>query len=166
MNNIPESFESIKKVLQKCIEKEITQDGLLSNVETFIPVYHNKSVVEEPVVWMTQHPSYAERQADISQTMDVTTPFEFTCAVYHPDLDEAENASQYLALNVVLAITKNFLQVQKELLGRRIIKRIDLGTYYPVGQVEIVGKSESVLATSAVLNIVHTINWMMCCKKK
>lgn len=165
MNKIPESFESIKQVMKACIEKEINPDGLLSEVETFIPSYHNKSVVDEPVIWMTQHPSYAETQSNISQRMDIITPFEFDCAVYEPDLEDAENASQNLALKVVLAITKNYLHVQKELLGTRIIKRIDLGTYYPVGEVEILGKSESIMGTGVVLNIVHTIDWIMCCKK-
>lgn len=162
---LPESFESIEKVMEACIEKEITPKGILSDVETFIHSYYNDDVVDEPVIWMTQHPSYAERQADISQTMDIITPFEFTCAVYRPDLDDAEKASQNLTFRVVLSIVKNFLIVQNEILGRRIIKRMDFATYYPVGEVEIVGKTEGAPATSVVLNVVHTINWTVCCKK-
>lgn len=165
MNLIPESFDSIKTVINACIEKEMQPDGLLKDVETYIPTYYNDDVVDEPVVWVTQHPSRAERKADLSQTMDILTPFEFDCSVYKPELEDAEIASQNLAFRVVLAITLNILTVQQELLGKRIIKRVDFETYYHVGDVQIVGKSDKLPTTGVVLNFVHTINWKMCCKK-
>lgn len=162
---IPESFESIRKIMQKCIEKEMTPDGLLRDVETFIPITYHDSIVDEPVIWMTQHPSRAERQPDITQTMDLITPFEFDCAVYAPELEDAENESQNLALRTALAVTKNFLHVQKELFNKRIIKTIALETYYPIGEVQINGKSDRLPATGIVLNVMHPVNWVICCKK-
>lgn len=164
MNTIKQSFKSIYEIMKTCIEKEMVPDGILADVNTFIPIYHHESVVDEPVVWMTQHPTTAERQPDISKTMDLITPFEFDCAVYDSELEKSELASQELATRVVLAITKNFQMVQNEIVGTRIIKRIGLEIYYPVGDVEIRGKSDRLPATGVVLNVVHTINWMMCCK--
>lgn len=165
MNLIPHSFDSIKRVITACIEKEMQEGGVLEDVETFIPTYYNDNVVNEPVVWVTQHPSRAVRQADMSKTMDILTPFEFDCAVYRKDIEDAENSSQNLAFRVVLAITKNILTVQNELLGKRIIKKVDFETYYYVGDVQIVGKSDRLPTTGVVLNFTHTINWIMCCKK-
>jgi hypothetical protein len=163
--NIVDSFESIYAIMTGCIEKEMVQDGILSDVETFIPIFHNESTVEEPVIWMTQHPTHAEKQADISRQVELITPFEFDCAVYKSELEEAELASQNLATRVILAITKNFTCVQKEVVGRRIIKKIGLETYYPVGTVEIKGKSDRVPATGVVLNVIHVVNWVVCCKQ-
>lgn len=165
MNTIVQSFESIVQVMQTCIDQEMVENRILSDVNTFIPSYYNEAVVDEPVVWMTQHPSIAEKQTDISQKMELITPFEFDCAVYDSDLGIAEQKSQNLATRVVLAVVKNYLQVQRELLGGRIIKRIGLETYYPVGQVQIQGKSERITATGVVLNVVHVIDWVTCCKK-
>ena len=165
MNTIVQSFESIVQIMKTCIEREMIQGGILEDVNTFIPTYRNEAVVDEPVIWMTQHPSTAEKQADISQKMELITPFEFDCAVYAKEIDDAELASQNLATRVVLSIVKNYLTVQKELLGGRIIRRVGLETYYPVGQVQIKGKSDKIPATGVVLNVVHVIDWVTCCKK-
>lgn len=163
--NIVEGFEKILEIMKTCIELEMCQGGLLEDVETFISIYHNESGVEEPAVWLTQHPTTVYKQADISQTMDLKTPFEFDCVVYKSDLEDSEAAGQNLATRVVLAITKNYLNVQNKVTdGRRIIRKIELETYYPAGEVNIQGKSEHVPATGVVLSVIHTINWVLCCK--
>ena len=165
MSNIVFNFEALYNIMRECVQREICPDGLLEDVETFVPSYDTESRVEEPVVWMTQHPSRAEKQADISRTMDIITPFQFTCAVYKPDIEDAELASQNLATRVILCITRNLLSVQNELYGKRFITTIGLETYYPVGEVNIVNKSEKLPATGVVLNVTHRINWELCCKK-
>jgi len=162
--NIMNGLEAVNQIMKGCIEKEMLPGGLLEDVETFIPIYHNESGVDEPCIWMTQHPTRADRQADLSQTMDLVIPFEFDCVVYANDLEESELAGQNLATRVILAITRNYLLVQSDLIHKRIIKRIELETYYPVGQVQIQGKSDRVPATGVILNVIHTINWKMCCR--
>lgn len=161
--NIVDGLEAVNQIMKGCIQKEMEPGGLLEDVETFIPIYHNESSVDEPCIWMTQHPTVADRQADLSQTMDLITPFEFDCVVYENDLEESEHSGQNLATRVILAIIRNFVLVQGEL-NKRVIKKIELETYYPVGQVQIQGKSDRVPATGVILNVIHTINWKMCCK--
>lgn len=164
--NIINGFESIHEIMIKCIEKEMTsENGLLTDVETFIPIYYNEKGVEEPVIWISQHPTFAKRQADISQTLELTTPFEFTCCEYSPELEEGAIASQNLANRVILSILRNFLDIQSEVVGKRIIRTIELETYYPVGEVAIKGKSDRVPATSVILNVNHIVNWSLCCKQ-
>ena len=164
--NIVDGFEQIHKIMKCCIETEMTNNGLLSDVETFIPIYYNEEGVEEPCVWMVQHPTTVSRQADITQTIDLITPFEFDCVVYESDLVDANEAGQNLANRVILSILRNYLTVQSTVTnGKRLIKRIDLQTYYPVGEVNVQGKSDRVPATGVVLNVVHTVNWTMCCRQ-
>lgn len=163
--NILQGFENITKIMRACIRKELTSDGLLSDVETFIPIYHNESGVDEPCIWMVEHPTTTEKNADISHAMDLNTPFEFVCVVYENDIEEAESAGQNLANRVILAILKNYLHVQKELGIPRTIFKIDFQAYYPVGEVEIKGKSNRVPATGVLLNVIHRVNWNNCCKK-
>lgn len=165
MNNVVYNFEAITRIMRECINRELTSEGLLSDVENFIPVYYHDSTVEEPVIWMTSHPSRAEGNSDLSQTMDIITPFEFACAVYDTDTETSELASQNLATRVILAVTRNFLHVQKELYDKRIMKNIGLETFYPVGEVTIRGKSDKLPATAVVLNVTHTVNWVYCCNK-
>ena len=165
--NIVSGFENIYKVMKGCIEAEMTDEGLLSMVETFIPVYLDEERVEEPVVWMYQLETIPSRGADISQTMELTTPFQFNCAFYETDIEDANTSCQNLACRVVLAILNNWQTVQSQLLpGNRMIRNIELDRYYPLGTIEVNGKSERLPVIGVRLNVNHIINWKMCCRNE
>lgn len=163
--NIVTGFEKINEIMTTCITKEMSENGLLEDVESFVDTYYDEGQVDEPVIWMTQHPTTADRQADISQTMTLITPFEFDCGVYDNDMETANMESQNLAGRVILSILRNWQKTQAEILpGQRMITNITLETYSPMGYVDVVGKSDRVPLTGVVLNVHHIINWKMCCK--
>lgn len=163
--NIVSGFENVYKVMKQSIEAEMVTDGLLESVETFIPIYLEEEHVEEPVVWMYQLETTPVRQADLSQTMELTTPFQFNCAVYESEIETANTSAQNLACRVVLSILNNWQTVQNNLLpGQRMIKNIALDRYYPLGTIEVNGKSERLPVIGVRLNVTHIINWRMCCR--
>ena len=163
--NILTGFEKINEIITECINREITTDGLLEDVETFVNTYYEEGSIDEPVIWITQHPTTAGRQADISQTMELTTPFEFDCGVYDNDIEDANLQSQNLANRVILSILRNWQTVQAEQLpGQRMIKNITLNRYSPLGYVNVKGKSDRVPVTGVVLDVNHIVNWSLCCK--
>jgi hypothetical protein len=164
--NILTGFEKINTIINKCITNEISENGILSDVETYINTYYNEGQVEEPVVWITQHPTTVERNPDISKTTTLTTPFEFDCGVYEKELEDANIASQNLCNRVILSILKNWQRIQaEELPGQRMILNIELDTYSPMGYVEVTGKSDKVPITGVILNVNHVINWQQCCRQ-
>ena len=166
MVNILTGFEKINQIINTCITCEITDNGLLSDVETFVNTYYDEGQVDEPVIWITQHPTTANRQADISQTMELITPFEFDCGVYNNDLENANLESQNLCNRVILSVLMNWQTVQAELLpGKRLIRNITLQTYSPMGYVNVTGKSDRVPITGVVLNVHHIVNWSLCLKQ-
>lgn len=160
-------MEKLYNIMIGCLEAENTTNGLLEDVETIINSYYNESHLEEPIVWITEHPSTANRQADISQTMELSVPFEFDCGVYEIDLDDSFNASQNLANRVIMSILNNWQRVQaEELPNQRLIKNITLQTYSPVGYVNIKGKSDKLAVTGVILNVNVVINWKMCLRNQ
>ena len=163
--NIVSGFENVYKVLKGCIDAEMTETGLLKDVETFIPVYLDEERVEEPVVWMYQLETVPVKGADISQMVYLRTPFQFNCAVYEKEITDANISCQNLACRVVLSILNNWQTVQNGLLpGERMIRSIDFDRYYPLGTIEVNGKSERLPVIGVRLNINHQINWKMCCR--
>lgn len=163
--SIVSGFENIYKVMKGCIDAEMTTDGLLKDVETFIPVYLDEERVEEPVVWMYQLETMPVKGADISQTMDLQTPFQFNCAVYESEIEDSNISCQNLACRVVLSILNNWQTVQNNLLpGQRMITQIKLDRYYPLGTIDVNGKSERLPVIGVRLNVIHRINWRMCCR--
>ena len=162
--SIVSGFENIYKVMKGCIDAEMTSEGLLKDVETFIPVYLEEEHVEEPVVWMYQLETTPNRQADISQTMELTTPFQFNCAIYESDIQDANTSAQNLACRVVLSILNNWQTVQANLNLPRHIRNITLDRYYPLGTITVNGKSERLPVIGVRLNVNHIINWKLCCR--
>lgn len=164
--NILTGFEKINDIMQQCITDEINQNGLLSDVETFINTYFNEGQVDEPVIWITQHPTTVEKNADISKTLLLKTPFEFDCGVYEREIEDANTSSQNLCNRVILSILKNWQTVQsEELPNNRMIRNITLETYSPMGYVQVTGKSDKVPITGVILNVYHVINWQQCCRQ-
>ena len=164
--NIKTGFEKLDQIMNCCITREMTEGGLLEDVETFVNTYYDEGNVDEPVVWMTQHPTTATRQADISQTMELVTPFEFDCGVYDIEIEDANRLSQNLANRVILAVLKNWQTAQAQAIpGKRMIKNITLETYSPIGYVDVTGKSDKVPVTGVILNMHHIVNWSMCLKQ-
>lgn len=158
-------MERLYDIILACLECENQTGGLLEDVETIVNSYYNETSLEEPIVWVTQHPSTADRQADLSQTMTLRVPFEFDCGVYMPDLDDGNLASQNLANRVIMSILNNWQMVQNECLpGQRLIKSIVLNTYSPVGYVNVEHKSDKVMVTGVILDLIVVINWKMCQK--
>ena len=156
-------MEKLYTIIIKCLEEENKENGLLEDVETIVNSYYNESHLEEPIVWITEHPSSANRQVDISQTMELTVPFEFDCGVYELDLDDSFNASQNLANRVIMSILNNWQRVQaEELPNQRLIKNITLQTYSPVGYVNVTNKSDKVAVTGVILNVNIKLNWQQC----
>lgn len=162
--NIQTGLENVQLVMKGCIESEICENGLLEDVESFFTIYNDEDHVEEPVIWMYQHETRAGRQADISNTMDLTIPFQFNCSVYEPELEDANTSTQNLATRVILAILRNWQTVQAEIMQGRLIKNITLETFYPLGTIDVNNKSERLPVIGVLLNVNVIVNWKMCCK--
>ena len=167
MTNIVVGMETLQTILAGCIEAEMTPDGLLEDVNTFKKIYLEEEHIDEPFIWMYQHETRPNRQADISRTMELTTPFQFNCAVYEPELEDANESTMNLATRVILAVQKNWQTIQnQELPGQRLIRNITLETFYPLGTVDVNNKSERLPVIAVVLNVNHIIDWRLCCKQQ
>lgn len=167
MTNIVIGMETLQTILAGCIEAEMTEGGLLSDVQTFKKIYLEEEHIDEPFIWMYQHETRPNRQADISRTMELTTPFQFNCAVYEPELEDANESTMNLATRVILSVQRNWQTIQnQELPGQRLIRNITLETFYPLGTVDVNNKSERLPVVAAVLNANHIIDWRLCCKQQ
>ena len=164
--NIITGFEKVNEIINECITMELTSDGILSDVEMFINTYFSEGQVEEPCIWLTQHPTTVEKNADISHTLLLKTPFEFDCGVYAVEIEDANTLSQNLCNRVIVSILKNWQRIQaSKVPNERMIRNITLETYSPIGYVPVTGKSDKVPLTGVILNVYHIINWQLCCQQ-
>ena len=64
MTSLITGLEEITETVKECIRSENVSGGLLEDVEDIITVYNNEDGVEEPAVWMVQHPTVAVKNVE------------------------------------------------------------------------------------------------------
>lgn len=162
--NIISSQEIITTRIKECINAEMNPDGLLADVETFIPSYRMEEEMEEPCIWLFEHPTTLadDKVGALSQKLKLQTPYEFVCVVYdEEDIEQSEMLGKNLASRVAASIAKNSKQLNED----RLISKIKFDALYPVGEVTIQNKSDKAPATSVRIIVQYYIDWMNCCRK-
>lgn len=167
MLNIVKGPEAITTLVKKCITNEMNSEGLLSDVETFVPSYRLDEKFEEPCVWLfEQETTIADgRSGTLSHKLLLQTPFEFVCVVYDgEDIEQSEIKGKNLAGRVAASIARNFSRID----GAKnfIAAKPKLEAIYPVGQVQIEDKDEKAVATSVRIIFEYYVDWAICCKYK
>jgi len=157
----------VTRMIKKCITSEMVPDGLLSDVETFVPTYRMDEILDEPLIWLFEHETIPAggKSGRLTGKLLITTPFEFVCVVYDDDdIEEAELASKQLACRVAVSVVKNIKRLNEN--NDTILNNLKFDALYPVGTVSVQGKSEKAPATSIRLIVEYYVDWSMCCKKK
>ena len=163
--NLANSVSIVPKTIKSYIEEEMKDGGLLSDVETLIPSLNNDVPVDPPAVWIVQHPTtqWANDKRNLSSKMALSVPFEFVCVEYSDDLEEAEMLGIDLASRVGSSLMKNLNKVKvDDSMPDRFFHKLEFQTLYPVGEVNVVGKSERIPATSIVFSFVYFVDWLKC----
>ena len=163
MRTLDEMIENILEIVEDCInhEKE-SSEGILNHVKTVITVYNNEDGIEEPAIWMVQHPITLETQENIEEII-LNFPIEFACVEYDPEPKIAEKKARKLASKVALAIKKNYRKIQYQKFEDRIIEQIKFNTLYSVGELPVEGKQEKVPVAGIVLDFEFTVDWIDQC---
>lgn len=157
------SLAEITSAVKKCITNEMVENGLLNDVETFIPSYRLDEPMELPAIWLFEHPTIeSDKKGSLSNLIYLKTPFEFVCIVYDEDLEQSEILGKNLAARVGHTILKNKNLITDD--GRRIFNNVKFRTLYPAGEVQIDGKTNKTPATSIVLEIEYFVDWLKCNK--
>ena len=163
--NLANSVSLVPKTIKSYIEEEMKDGGLLSDVETLIPSLNNDVPVDPPAVWIVQHPTtqWANDKRNLSSKIALSVPFEFVCVEYSDDLEEAEMLGIDLASRVGSSLMKNLNKVKVDnSMPDRFFHKLEFQTLYPVGEVNVVGKSERIPATSIVFSFVYFVDWLKC----
>lgn len=166
MMDIIDGFPAVSQIVKRCIREEMVKDGLLEDVNTFIPSYRNEGPVEEPAIWLfEQQTTVVEGDGRLSKTLKLRTPFEFACLVYDGEsLEESELKGKELAGRVAASIGKNFTRADDK--GNPISAKPIFDSLNPIGAVEINEQSDMAVVTSVTIIVEFTVNWVISCIKK
>lgn len=164
--NIIKGTAAVTQMVKDCINAEIHSEGLLSEVETFVPAYRYEEEADEPLIWMYEHETTVAdgRNGALSKKQLLQTPYEFFCVVFDEDsLEQSEIYGKDLATRVAGSIIKN--AKRKDANDTWIFNRILFDSLYPSGTVDVVDKSERAVCVSIKLVIEYYIDWTICCRR-
>lgn len=162
--NIVEGPAKVTQLIKDCITSEMTEDGLLSEVVSFVPSYEFEDEIEEPFIGLFEQETRPVTDGTLSHKIELQTPFEFICVVYdEDDMEQSEIKGKRLACKVAASIAKHFT---RKVDGETIpIKKPVIEAIYTPGTVDVVDKSERAVATSIRISIHYYVDWMICYKE-
>ena len=164
--NIVEGPARVTQLMKDCITAEMTEGGLLEDVNTFIPSYKFNEEIEEPAIGIFEQETVPVVSGTLSKKIELQTPFEFICIVYDDeDIEQSEIKGKNLACRVAASIAKNFSRITID--GKSVpILKPTIESIYPVGTVEVQDKGEEAVATSIRIRINYYVDWLVCMRNQ
>ena len=150
--NIVNVLDLVYSTIQEWIQKEITDNGLLNDVEDFIVTAQNERPLKTPSIWMQKHNWKPIEEQSINSnyaTMTVQFPVEFDCIEYANDLEEGEQRANNLVGRVIQSILRHYDRRQIKGVFNFVGLEIDEG--YPNGGISINGKQEVIPVAGVLL---------------
>lgn len=153
-------IEEISNIIEDILNKEIqSENGLLTDVETFIRITEEDTLINTPMIWMVQNKvEPADVQAGISHKLFLQCQFEFVCLYDDLDPVTAEQKAVNLASRVMASLDKNMARIR----SKNLIYRYDFVELYPPGLVTVTNKQESIPASSVIINVIFPVDWKNC----
>lgn len=164
--NIVEGPARVTQLMKDCITAEMTEGGLLEDVNTFIPSYKFNEEIEEPAIGIFEQETVPVVSGTLSKKIELQTPFEFICIVYDDeDIEQSEIKGKNLACRIAASIAKNFSRITID--GKSVpILKPTIEAIYPVGTVEVQDKGEEAIATSIRIRINYYVDWLVCMRNQ
>lgn len=160
---LEDSIESIISTVNACIGHERKEGGLLEHVKTVVEVYNNEYGVEEPAIWIVQHPITVNSKDNLSQELTLIFTIEFACVEWDSNPLIAEKKSRQLSYRVAQSIKNNYRRIQYELVEDRIIENVKFNTLYPVGEMDVEGMTDKTPVSGIILDFEFTVDWPNYC---
>lgn len=163
--DIVTSLDIVTRNVKYYITSENNTGGILEDVNTIIRSSNTDVTIDEPAVWIIQHPTIMkdENAINLNGVQQLETTFEFVCVEYDDDLEASEIKGINLASRVAKCILKNFNKIKdNENDPVHIFDNVNMEALYPVGEVNVEGKAKRIPATSVVMKFTYTVNWKKC----
>lgn len=152
-------LEQAYEVIEHYFKQEL-ENGLLSDVNTFLTSANNKEHIDAPVIWIEKE-TITSSYAQHSDSSLIDIPVNIVCcAEVEDDFQSAENASMNLACRCITSLFQNITQPTN--LGKHItIRGFTLQSIDPNGTFEIINKTTLLPATRIQLIFHICCNWML-----
>ena len=151
-------------IIKECMQKEMTPNGMLYDVNTLITTSTTKDHIETPSVWIERKGIVPINSSDFGKHMILQLPISFVCCAEDTgDVEIEEIESFSLACRCISTILKNIIPyLTNDGIGTKKvnISNMSLDRIEPTGQFEIINKSTILPASRVNLTFTIDVDWM------
>ena len=152
-------LEQAYKAIEHYFTQEL-QDGLLSDVNTFLTAANNQDHIDAPIIWLEKE-SIPTIPMSCSDSTLIDIPFNLVCcAEILEDFQTAENDSLNLACRCITSLFKNIIKT-RNIMEHVKVRGFTLTNLDPNGTFEIINKTTLLPATRVQLTFHLEINFML-----
>jgi hypothetical protein len=159
MNKYISPLEQVYKVITEFFSQEL-QDGLLSDVNTFITTSNIKDHIEAPIIWLEKE-SIPAVSISISDSTLIDIPVNLVCcSEIYDDFQTSENNALNLTSRCITSLFKNIIKKRNTLENIKV-RGFTINNIDPNGTFEIINKTNRLPATKIELTFHIEINFML-----
>lgn len=160
-------IQTINNYITNCLKKELNDDGLLSDVKSFINIYRDENSYDKtPAVWLYIQDWFPKDEMIINRKntrCTLTFPVEVACISQKSKLNKADAEATSLQGRVIECFIKNWKRVINEeqfilCTGFRIVRG------YADGTREAINQLRRVTIKGVIIEFDFTIDWIKCIK--
>ena len=155
-------LEEIYNTVETWINTEISNDGILGDVEDFITTLQNERPLTTPSIWMQKHNWQPVKSESINKHSMITVefPIEFDCIEYSNDLEEGEQRANNLVGRVIDSILKHY--TRRSIKGLFKFVGFEVKEGYPNGNLKVNGKQEVIPVAGVLVLFKVQFVWNNC----
>ena len=165
--NFESPIQIINNYITECLEKELTDEGLLYDVKSFVPIYRDEVKYDKtPAVWLYIQDWVVKDEQIINRhntRCTLTFPIEVAAISQKAKLEKADSEATSIQTRIVECYVKNWRRVvDKEQFITHTGFRIIRG--YADGSNEPINKRNRVTIKGVILELDFGIDWIKCIK--
>lgn len=159
-------LEIIENYIKECISLEITNNGLLSDINEFKTIFKDIRKIDTPSLWLEIQDITTDKEQLLGYDTRVNLKVPFIIAVicHKPDIYKADHQASDIQARIIETYVKHFKkQINKELgvycLGFEL-KRI-----LNDGRLNVSNKQPTAIVKAVEFELIFQINWIKCLNK-
>ena len=168
MYGVVKGMKAVRAAVNEYILMECKENGVLSDVAEVITTQRVENPVTPPFIWIYKLMTVPYDDMKGNRTQYLKSSYQLICGYYDEDLGIGEENAEDLTYRAVACIQKHFNSKRIPYFEDRPYERIftsnglQVSTIYPVGDVEVRGKSDRVPCCAVDIDFIHRIDWNLC----
>lgn len=159
-------LQIITDFISNCLEKELKENGLLSDIKSYKRIFRDEVTIKTPAVWLYMRDWSPSEEYIINRNntrIEITFPVEVACISHKKTLDKSDREATSIQGRVIESFVQNWRRnidskYNISCLGFRLIQG------YTDGSLEKINQRDTTTIKGVLVEFKFMFDWMRCLK--